>query len=345
MAIGLFHGPNRHILLETVNMSKKLTDEIVNRLKGKKSEPSIDIQTDFQLVRALSQYNLEYEKEDARQWLIVYCEQNSMNNLASAIKSRAYQYPASLSTLGFCCRLAMRGCKFIDPSILHTKLRAIKIIKKQEQPKPVKFARVNPLGISYDIAYDATMTTGKPQKFALAGLAGDIAEVLKQANSDLDDVKNYPDEYDNATTLTKFLESVIGQKPIKKQVVRIAKPKPPAKLVAKLRYQKTFAELGLTSIDPEKIIGASELFVYDTASRTLSLFVSKTRLSVDGINIVNYDEEKSFAVTIRKPEQLFAVKPNHRSMTSAMKTIKSVRRPVRKRLAATTILLSVKNSS
>lgn len=325
-------------------MSKKLTAELVNRLKGKKTEPSIDISSNIQLMRALGQYNLQYDKEDARQWLIVYCEQNGMMSLAAAIRSRAYQYPASLSTLGFCCRLAMRGCEFVDPSVLRTKLQTIEIFKKQEQPKPVKFARVNPLGVAYDIAYDATITTGKPQKFVLAGLASDIADVLNQANSDLDDVKNYPDEYADAPTLIKFLESIVKQKPIKKQVIRIAKPKPPAKLVAKLRYQKTFAELGLTSIDPEKIIGASELFVYDTASRTLSLFVSKTRLSVDGINIVNYDEAESFAVTIRKPEQLFAVKPNHRSMTSAMNTIKSVRRPVRKRLPATTILLSVKNS-
>ena len=326
-------------------MSKKLTTELVNRLKGKKTEPPTDITTNFQLAQALSQYNLEYDKDDARQWLMLYCEQNNMELLAAAIRTRSYYYPASLSTLGFSCRLVMRGCRFIDPTALIAKLRAIEIIKKQEQPKLVRFARVNPLGVAYDIAYDATISTNKPQKFVLTGLAGDIADVLKQANTDLADVKSYPDEYDTAAALTKFLEAVIGQKPIKKQVIRVTKPKPPAKLVAKLRYQKTFSELGLKSIDPEKIIGASELFVYDTASRTLSLFVSKTRLSVDGINIVNFDEEKSFAVTIRKPEQLFAVKPNHRSMTSAVKTIKSVRRPVRKRLPATTILISVKNSA
>lgn len=326
-------------------MSKKLTAELVNRLKGKKTEPSADISTDFQLVRALNQYNLEFEKEDARQWLILYCEQNDMKSLASAVRARLYYYPASLSTLGFCCRLAMRGCEFIDPTALRMKLQVIEIIKKPEQPKMTRVARINPLGVAYDIAYDATLETGKPQKFVLSGLANDIAEVLKQANSDLADVKNYPTEYDNAAALKKFLESIIDQKPIKKQVIRVKKPQPPAKLVSKLRYQKAFAELGLKSIDPEKIIGATELYVYDTASRTLSLFVSGTRLSVDGINIVNFDEEKSFAVTIRKPSQLFAVKPNHRSLTSAMKTIKSVRRPVRKRLPETTILLSVKNSA
>lgn len=84
---------------------------------------------------------------------------------------------------------------------------------------------------------------------------------------------------------------------------RAKKPKPPAKLVAKLHYLKEHNTL--KSIDPEKIIGANQLWVYNVKTRVLSGYFCPNNhgLSVNGSTITNYDEEASVGKILRKPEQ------------------------------------------
>lgn len=325
-------------------MAKKIKQELIDRLKGKKTEPSANLKTRVDLIKALNQYHLSYERDDARKWIIDYCNHHNLYTILNIVKDKDFIYSASICSLGFCCRLNMRGASnVITDEMIQQKLAQIKP-KKKEEKKTITQHRPNPLGIIYDTAYDTTIDTLKPQEIKLEGLSSDINDVLRQAKQDLDDVQGFPEEYDKRVVkpLTLFLQSVIGQKPVRKVVQRTPKPKPPSKLVARLRYQKEHSPLGLKSISPEKIIGASELYVYDVDKRQLSYFVSDTRLSVNGINITDYNPEKSFAVTIRKPEEMFALPPTHRTLASKLKTIKSVKKSVRQRLTETSILISVK---
>lgn len=316
--------------------------DIIDRLKGKKVEPSANLNGRVDLIRALNKYHLSYDKEDARKWIIEYCKQKGMVQTASIMRSKEYDYPASICSLGFCCRLNMRGASHvITDEMLQEKLS---LITPKAVEKKVSRHKPNPLGILYDSAYDKTIETKTAQSMKLEGTTADINDVLKQARRDLEDIQHYPDEYDKAIVkpLISFLTSIVDQKPIKKAPPRVAKPKPPSKLVSKLRYQKQFDELNLKSISPEKIIGARELYAYDTKTRQLSCFVSDSKLSVSGISIMDYNPDKSFVITIRKPQELFAPKHTHRTLTSALNTIKASRRQPRQRLTETTILLSVK---
>jgi len=77
------------------------------------------------------------------------------------------------------------------------------------------------------------------------------------------------------------------------------------KLVAKLKYMKTNEPLKLVSVNPVDIIGAGELWIFNTKTRKLGKYVAAefNTLNVKGTTITNFDEFKSIQKTIRKPEE------------------------------------------
>ena len=91
------------------------------------------------------------------------------------------------------------------------------------------------------------------------------------------------------------------RKPRKKKV------KPASVLVAKMNYCKSADTL--TSVEPKEIIGASQLWVYNTKTRNLSVYnaVGNSGLSVRGTTITGFDEESSITKKLRKPESV--IKP------------------------------------
>lgn len=107
----------------------------------------------------------------------------------------------------------------------------------------------------------------------------------------------------------KFLSGIIadanrwcGNVPRKTRVVKIV----PAKKVKALKFKKEDRDLKLVSIPPEKIIGAYELFVYNTKDRKLTRFVARTRdgLMVKGGSITDFDTEHSEVRMLRKPAEV-----------------------------------------
>lgn len=77
------------------------------------------------------------------------------------------------------------------------------------------------------------------------------------------------------------------------------------KVVAKLKYKKQDEPLKLVSINPTDIIGAKELWVFNTKSRKLGKYVANEymELGVKGTTITGFNENQSICKTIRKPEE------------------------------------------
>lgn len=103
------------------------------------------------------------------------------------------------------------------------------------------------------------------------------------------------------TDLMKFLEaSSQSRKPRKR------KKKSPEQLVAKLNYQEAYAPSDLKSEDPKKIIGAQQLWVYNTKTKKLGVYHAEdaSGLSVKGSTIIGYSESKSVTRTLRKPDEV-----------------------------------------
>jgi len=86
---------------------------------------------------------------------------------------------------------------------------------------------------------------------------------------------------------------------------RKTKAVPKEKLVAKLKYMKSNEPLKLVSINPTDIIGAGELWIFNTKTRKLGKYVAAefNTLNVKGTTITNFNEHTSIQKTVRKPEE------------------------------------------
>ena len=128
-------------------------------------------------------------------------------------------------------------------------------------------------------------------------------EDLKEAYSYMKaaDYKRYDAFY------TKLFDGIAQYGQVKRATKKAAVRKPPQKekLVAKLKYAKNDTANKLVSISPVDIIGATELWVYNTKTRKLGKYVAEDMggaLGVKGTAITGFNESKSVQKTLRKPE-------------------------------------------
>ena len=98
---------------------------------------------------------------------------------------------------------------------------------------------------------------------------------------------------------------MLGQEAKVNRKPRAKKPTDKAKVVSKLKYKKTDEPLKLVSINPEDIIGAQELWIYNSKTRKLGKYVAEEfkELGVKGTTITGFSESKSIQKTVRKPEE------------------------------------------
>jgi hypothetical protein len=126
-------------------------------------------------------------------------------------------------------------------------------------------------------------------------------EQLKEAYSHLSKVqlRKITAFYQEIVSACEMLaqEAKINRKPKAKKAV------PAEKIVAKLKYKKADEPLKLVSINPADILGAKELWTYNTKSRKLGKYIASefADLGVKGTSIINFDENKSVQKTLRKP--------------------------------------------
>lgn len=80
----------------------------------------------------------------------------------------------------------------------------------------------------------------------------------------------------------------------------------PEKVVSKLKFLKEFNELKLKSVDPTTILTATELWIYNTKTRKLGIYIVDQyagALSVKGTKVIGFDAAASVQKTMRKPKE------------------------------------------
>ncbi len=143
--------------------------------------------------------------------------------------------------------------------------------------------------------------------------------------------------------LQKAIEQYRGVKKATKKA-RVKKSPSKEKLVAKLKYAKQDTALKLVSVNPVDIIGAQELWVYNTKTRKLGQYVSATSagLDVKGTTLQNYTA-KSVQKTLRKPETQLAefMKATKVQLRKYMDSVKTTEIALNGRINEDTLLLRV----
>lgn len=133
---------------------------------------------------------------------------------------------------------------------------------------------------------------------------------------------------------------------MKKVVVRKArtpKAKPVGKIVARMKFSPANDELKLKSVSPTSIVGADELYCFNTKTRKMQVYkaLDGMTLTVKGTTIMNYDMDKSYQKTVRKPETVAPVtEKGKRAFAAFMKALTSKPAALNGRVNADTILLA-----
>jgi hypothetical protein len=160
---------------------------------------------------------------------------------------------------------------------------------------------------------------GKQAKAAHARIirdfyARDLAELEELASGNADEQLKEGYSHRSKKQIRTFIEflrevneacTMLMQEAKVNRAPRAKKAVPAEKIVAKMKYLKTFEPLKLVSVNPTDILRAKELWIYNTKSRKLGRYVAAEyqELSVKGTSITGFDENKSICKTVRKPEE------------------------------------------
>lgn len=86
---------------------------------------------------------------------------------------------------------------------------------------------------------------------------------------------------------------------------RVKKAPSKEKLISKLKYKKEDSRYKIVSIDPAKILDATELWVFNTKTRKIGKYVAEPNmtLGIKGTTLQCFSEHASVQKTLRKPEE------------------------------------------
>jgi hypothetical protein len=188
-----------------------------------------------------------------------------------------------------------------------------------------------------------------------------IAEIYSKEIKEIKDVIRGKDEqlnegYSNfkpreIKKLHDFYQKIIDDSKLwadhlkKIKAPRKKKVKSADQLIQRLKYMKGDADLKLTSIEPTKLIGASEAWIFNVKTRRVDHYFSNDAdgISIKGSTLQNINETTSIAKKIRKPLEVSKniVMGTSRGATKYFDAIKT--KPVQSngRLNAFSIILRV----
>ena len=148
--------------------------------------------------------------------------------------------------------------------------------------------------------------------------------------------------------IDQILNDIIQYRGLKKATKKVRAPKSVSKekVVSKLKYAKEDKVLRLISINPADVIGAQELWVYNTKTRKLGRYVADSLtgpLNVKGTGIIGFDEHKSVTKTLRKPEEKLKefARASKIELRKFMDNIKATETKLNGRISADVVLLKV----
>ena len=126
---------------------------------------------------------------------------------------------------------------------------------------------------------------------------------------------------------------------------RAKKATPATKQAEKVIYQKESTDYKITSTSPAHIVGATEVYLFNTKTRVLKYLVTDKRegFIISGTSIKNYDKELSFKKKLRKPEETIDSinKVTKLRALKAFKALKTAEKPTDARINSDTIILKV----
>lgn len=344
------------------------------------SEPRFDptkIAESSELSDAYSWYNAEYDYADSRRFLLAYLKANNYDK-TQIDKVSDLPLTFHVTTVGWVARILSRGANINEQSRqwFENKLKAI--LAHEPKNNVVAIKSTPTIDRSF-ILFDRIVSTIDEQldfffedkveswnlKEQLAGVtitpivAKRVTTHYSRLMDEYDEAISRKDEqlneaYSNISRpklkrMREFLESIItslsaeSHKTKVTRATRAPRAKSAHQLVQRLKYQHTFKDLDLLSVAPESIIGASQLWVYNSKTRKLGVYNSQgaSGLKVKGSTIIGFDETTSVCKKLRKPEKVIptVTQGGKVALRSVLEDVNAIASPLTGRINADTVLL------
>jgi hypothetical protein len=206
-------------------------------------------------------------------------------------------------------------------------------------------------------AYDYLVSNAVPQsqikKFEELFMARktELGEALGKADEQIAEAYRHYKAADykrHHAFIQSILDALDQYRNVKKATkkARVKRAPNKEKVVSKLKYMKEEKTLKLVSINPVDIIGAQELWCYNTKTRKLYKYVADSvtgPLGIKGTTLTGYNESTSIGKTLRKPEEKLKefAKAGKVQLRKFLEDIKATETLGNGRLNSDTILLKV----
>ena len=193
-------------------------------------------------------------------------------------------------------------------------------------------------------------------EYALLQSMPTATQLKKMSEEEQDTWEQIKEGYDNLSKkdvamFVKFFDTMFSDLDayanVKKAARAVRKPKPKSadKIVSKLKFKTDDDRYKIVSIDPTTIVGATELWVFNTKNRKLGKYVAEehTQFTVKGTTLLFFDEKLSIQKTLRKPEAQLKEfgKAGKIALRTYMSDIKATETKMNGRLNEHTVLLKV----
>lgn len=318
---------------------------------------ALDNTYDTTLSSAINWYSYNSDYDKRKQWTIDFLTQNNYSkdtidrvNKASKFKFVTCAYLARILSNGGVISSAhkVKLNDFIQ-SLVPEIIEDSEPEKKEKQSKPKRdvISQVNLAKNEIDIAYDKSVIScdSNPNEIisklvSMSLKPSECFELIDYCNkyiSELEDFKHNKTEYVQHPRWTailsnrrikyfaaiiQFLDSAsVKEKPVRKTT---KKNKPATDTFKKFKCVRNYLEFGLTSISLDKILSASELWIYDIEHRQLIKLVAESKFTVRGTTIEGIKESGSFRKTLRKPKEQLTEFMRH-GKVSVMKYVDSIK--------------------
>ncbi len=339
-------------------------------------EPT-DARGTSKLIRAYQWYNYEFSQKEGRKFVDTYLKANVSKDDQSLFArltdieiAPTYMWIARMVTTGVNLELTTLQW-FADK---HAELLALARAKDTTSVVvPVKVRKIIPRSASVIADLDDVIDTAYAtkqfdfntytflQRFKLT--RGDIDRLIDyyepQANELAEAAVGSDDQLTEAyrflpklqirrrrdfvfgiiADIKRMINNKVGERKPRKKRVKSA-----SELVKNVKFQKASVDLKLSSVNPEKIIGASQLWLYNTKYNQLGVLNSlEGGFSIKGTTIENVCDATSKMKRLRKPkEQLSTFMTGGKVQTRKfLDTVSSKEYFMKGRLNANTIILKV----
>jgi len=292
--------------------------------------------TNINLMNALNWYHQNFENKDAQNFILEYAKKNKIPGRIDT--------SGSYLTLGWICRLLTNGNNIGEKGNLFITNQLKQVLVSEVQAPIVVAETVPTISIQERLREKIGEIAGelegaideyiesdfKIEKSPMALMqekakgmhATKLIEIFRKRRVEFDEVLNTDDKqikegYSNFTRpqlkkLIAYCDSIIldamkiaGEAKINRKPRKVKK-KTPEQLVSKMLYLDKFDELKLQSIPAKQIIGATQLWVYNTKYKKLGVYIAEDAggFTVKGSCLLNYSESKSVQKAIRKPAEV-----------------------------------------